>query len=158
MSFNLDIINNSLSNLLSCMTDNNNHSSMIISIENTPTMNLIKKQDKIIKTLKLNNNKLLAIIDILQNKIVDNDVKIKDLETTIIDKKKLVEILTKNIIANDNSNDRICDYLCLGCCENPRTNLFLPCRHLSYCDKCIVNSTKCPICRDNFSEIKKIYY
>jgi hypothetical protein len=39
------------------------------------------------------------------------------------------------------------DYTCKVCMEENCTILFLPCRHLCCCKKCVKVLTKCPICR-----------
>jgi hypothetical protein len=39
------------------------------------------------------------------------------------------------------------DFTCKVCMEENCTILFLPCRHLCSCKKCVKALTKCPICR-----------
>jgi len=46
---------------------------------------------------------------------------------------------------------------CKICFIDRSDMIFLPCAHVIACEKCASSMTKCPICRQSFSEVKKIY-
>ena len=47
--------------------------------------------------------------------------------------------------------------LCVVCWENPRTVVFLPCKHLQVCELCAKGLAQCPSCRAGVVDIFKIY-
>jgi hypothetical protein len=165
----LSIINESLFHLLSDISSNaqniltNLNSDIIISLEESKVIHIVKEKDKVINKQKNTINKLIYILDVIQNKIIDKDTKINELKEVINDKIKLTEILTKQIISKDDttiipiSSENM---LCNACMENTKTYLYQPCMHLCYCENCSEKADKhiCPICRTQNAQLTKIYY
>ena len=166
----LSSINDSLFHLLSELSSNtqgmlaNINSDIIISLEETKTINLVKEKDKIINKHKNTINKLIYILDILQNKLIEKDSKITELKHEIADKIKLTEILTKQILETNNNTDNYSmennNHLCNACMEKNKEYLYYPCMHLCYCETCSekVDKTICPICRKKDTLLTKIYF
>lgn len=47
--------------------------------------------------------------------------------------------------------------LCRICYENEYNTIFLPCSHIMACAKCALAQEACPICREKFEKITRIY-
>lgn len=56
---------------------------------------------------------------------------------------------------NANSNDT---QLCKICYINEYNTIFLPCGHVIACAKCAASQIKCPVCREPFKDIKRIFF
>jgi hypothetical protein len=164
----LGMINESLFHLLGELSNNaqnmlsNINSDIIISLEQTKTINLVREKDKVINKQKNTINKLIYILDVLQNKLIEKDNKVNELKEIITDKIKLTEILSKQLLENNetaNNNDNNSN-LCNACMENNKEYLYQPCMHVCYCEKCYEKADKhiCPICRTKNSELTKIYF
>jgi hypothetical protein len=164
----IDIINESLFHLLTEISNNaenmlnNINSDMIISLENSVSINMLKEKDKVIKKQKIALNKLTYILDVMQQKLLDKEIKITDLKDMLDDKIKLTEILTKQIIEHNSITDDNTknEFLCDACMENTKKYLYQPCMHLCYCEKCYDKADKhvCPICRTKNSKLSKIFF
>lgn len=66
------------------------------------------------------------------------------------------KLLSEKEIKEENDqmkNDRLCQ----KCKLNNANRLFLPCAHLSSCDKCVFKCTKCPKCRSIIRGIVQVY-
>jgi hypothetical protein len=46
---------------------------------------------------------------------------------------------------------------CVVCMTEPRSHVFLPCRHLCTCDVCCEQMTECPLCRVTIDQTLKVY-
>jgi len=57
----------------------------------------------------------------------------------------------------ENKNDDVNANLCVICEDENKDCLISPCNHASICMKCSNKINKCPICRVNITERKKIY-
>ena len=47
---------------------------------------------------------------------------------------------------------------CSICLDNNKCMLFLPCKHVSCCEKCAENLNNCPLCRALIQSIEDVYY
>ena len=165
----LNFINESLYHLLSDITDNAENilsrinNDVIISLEDSISVNLLKEREKTIKKQKITINKLTYILDIIQQKLIEKDIKLNELKEIITDKIKLTDILTKQIINLENNNDIDIkppdSFLCSACMNKNKQYIYTPCMHLCYCEDCIEKADKntCPICRNKNVKVQKIY-
>ncbi len=165
----LNFINESLYHLLSDITDNAENilsrinNDVIISLEDSISVNLLKEKEKTIKKQKITINKLTYILDIIQQKLIEKDIKLNELKEIVTDKIKLTDILTKQIINLENKNDIDNDipdtFLCSACMDKNKQYIYTPCMHLCYCEDCIEKADKntCPICRNKNVKVQKIY-
>eukprot|EP00729_Bicosta_minor_P013858 gene13859-3404_t len=64
----------------------------------------------------------------------------------------LVGVDGKAGISGDTENT-----LCVVCWENPRTVVFLPCKHLQLCEICAGGCTECPYCRVFVESMLQVY-
>ncbi|ACI28829.1 agip128 [Agrotis ipsilon multiple nucleopolyhedrovirus] len=48
--------------------------------------------------------------------------------------------------------------LCKICFENTRNVCFMPCGHVVCCRNCSMSVDRCPLCRDEFKSIQKLFY
>ena len=167
----LNFINESLYHLLSDITDNADNilsrinNDVIISLEDSISVNLLKEREKTIKKQKITINKLTYILDIIQQKLIEKEIKLNELKEIITDKIKLTDILTKQIINLENNNDIDIDiktpdsFLCSACMDKNKQYIYTPCMHLCYCEDCVEKADKntCPICRNKNVKVQKIY-
>lgn len=58
---------------------------------------------------------------------------------------------------NINTNTDTENTLCVVCWENPRTVVFLPCKHLQLCEICAGGCTECPYCRVFVESMLQVY-
>jgi hypothetical protein len=168
----LNFINESLYHLLSDITDNAENilsrinNDVIISLEDSISVNILKEKEKVIKKQKTTINKLTYILDIMQQKLLEKNIQMTELTDIINDKIKLTDILTKQIISLQNNNENETNktsnpnaFLCNACMEKNKQYIYLPCMHLCYCEDCIQKADKntCPICRNKNIKIQKIF-
>ena len=50
------------------------------------------------------------------------------------------------------------DKLCIICCDNERSIVFLPCGHLTACANCAIVFTTCPNCRGQIEGLVRVYF
>ena len=48
--------------------------------------------------------------------------------------------------------------LCIICCDQERSLVFIPCGHLVSCGRCAVNFTTCPTCRSDITGSAKVRF
>lgn len=54
-------------------------------------------------------------------------------------------------------DEKVVPKLCKLCCLAEYNTIFLPCRHVVACAKCASSVTKCPVCRQPFENVWRIY-
>jgi len=107
-----------------------------------------------LKIEKIINNDLL--IEVEKEKIYNNNLKIE------LEKEKIYnnDLKTELEIAKNYNNDLefeiACKNKCYICLENDLSVCCIPCGH-TYCDKCIINTKRCFICRKIIINTQKIY-
>lgn len=58
---------------------------------------------------------------------------------------------------HEGGSDKKCDLLCKICYSNEYDTAFLPCGHVTACTKCAYTVTKCPMCREPFERVVRVY-
>ena len=71
--------------------------------------------------------------------------------------RRLDDLTHKHEQTETSSDKKSGEKLCCICLENPITFAIIPCGHLAYCDKCIVQIHECGICRGGKDNVVKIY-
>jgi hypothetical protein len=89
-------------------------------------------------------------------------LKGEDFISDIIGKGKKLPTMDKEAAEIEKQEDEVekpeSSGVCKICCINEFDTIFLPCGHIIACAQCASSVTKCPVCRQQFKEIKKIYF
>ena len=67
---------------------------------------------------------------------------------------------SQEIIQPENSDSQKTndENLCIICCDQERSLVFIPCGHLVSCGRCAVNFTTCPTCRSDITGSAKVRF
>jgi len=101
----------------------------------------------------LRGEELVSLTAFLMKKHLDSGLSLPPIGKEPIKRKRLeerIEELEKEI-------DEMEEYLCDICQDAPKTEMFIPCRHLA-CDKCAKSIKTCPRCRADIEQLVKTFY
>jgi len=121
----------------------------------------IKEQESFVKV-----EECMAVLKGMKDQISEiEEVSLKQLEAEIdniqgrIREEREQRILKMQNAAEDARRQEKESKLCVVCCENEKSCLLLPCRHLCCCEKCGKDRRlkQCPICRCDIDDTVNIF-
>jgi hypothetical protein len=128
----------------------------IMSVRKELLHNIISKEDKQLKILEDEEQKIRNHINELETNIIEQRQK---LEKTLKDMSKMVTDNVFQISSIYNSSDiskvslslrSIDDTMCKACYDNEANIVLNPCGHVVLCKDCFaLNGNTCPLCREN---------